>query len=181
MTIMPKGVGVDVSKAHLDVSVEGRKPSRFKNSPEGVASLASSLPPGSVVILERSGGNERLAVRALMAAGHEVRALHALSVKRFGQSIGQKAKTDLLDAKTLALATVLRPGLTKSEEREALADHSRHVQRVKRDLAKVRKRLELPWYADCTFRFKAIIFPLESDQVSGPKRSRFFEFGLAFP
>ena len=150
MQSISPAVGIDVCKARLDVRLEGRKPLRVKNALAEVEAFAASLPPGSLIALERSGGYERLAVHVLRAAGHDVRAFNPLSVKRFGQSIGKRAKTDELDAQTLAVAArTLPPPQVKSQEREQLNDHARHVHRLKRDMVKVVERLEKPGLAPC--------------------------------
>lgn len=150
MESITSAVGIDVSLAHLDIRIEGKKPFKVKNTTECIAAFASTLPAGSLIALERSGGYERLAVNLLRAAGHDVRPFNPLAVKRFGQSMGRKAKTDPLDAKTLSDAGRTLPApRVKSEERESLCDHARHLHRLKTDLAKVKKRLQRPGLADC--------------------------------
>ena len=65
-------VGVDVSKAWLDVHVAGRKRHfRVANDPAGVAELVDRLGGGSGirVVMEASGGSERLPHHELVAQG----------------------------------------------------------------------------------------------------------------
>ena len=65
-------VGIDVSKAHLDVGVSGSDDlSRFPNSDRGVADLVQRIGAISptLVVMEATGGFEFPAAAALGAAG----------------------------------------------------------------------------------------------------------------
>jgi transposase len=96
-------VGVDVSKADLDVRVLGEARSRrVKNRPEGWARLIALLPVGAVVGVEPSGGYERGLVRALVAAGVEVRWADPGRVRALARALGIPAKTDTIDAELIA-------------------------------------------------------------------------------
>ena len=106
-------VGIDVSKAHLDVSVSSEaRVWRTANNPEGIASLLESL--GRVaprlVVMESSGGYEYQAAAELAAAGHAVAVVNPRQVRDFGRSIGRIAKTDEIDAAVLArFAEAVKP------------------------------------------------------------------------
>jgi transposase len=106
-------VGIDVAKARLDVAVHATD-TRWSaaNDGTGVASLIArlhSLSP-SLVVLEATGGLERLVVDALHQAGLPVAVVNPRQVRDFARAIGTLAKTDALDARILAhFAAALRP------------------------------------------------------------------------
>jgi transposase len=100
-------VGIDVSKARLDVYVHPEGESfAVGNDEAGVEGLAERLGrlDGLVCIgLEASGRYERLAVAELASAGLPVVLLNPAQVHHYGQAIGQRAKTDPIDARLIAL------------------------------------------------------------------------------
>ncbi len=98
-------VGIDVSKAHLDVAV---RPSgaawRTTNDAGGITDLiaqVTALRP-TCVVLEATGGLERTATAALVAAGLPVAVVNPRQVRDFAKATGRLAKTDALDAAVLA-------------------------------------------------------------------------------
>ena len=98
-------VGIDVSKATLDVAVYGSSEVRaFANSPTGFRRLAAWLLPERPlqVVLEATGGYEQAALDALFAAGLPVVRANPRQVRDFAKALGQLAKTDRLDARVLA-------------------------------------------------------------------------------
>ena len=98
-------VGIDVSKAQLDVSLWPVEVSHaFANDRKGCAALARYLLKlGPVAIgLEASGGYEREALAVLCKAGLPVHRLNALRVRRFAQGCGVMAKNDRIDALVIA-------------------------------------------------------------------------------
>ena len=100
-------VGIDVSKARLDVHVHPLGESfAVSNDETGVETLAERLGrlEGLIGIgLEASGRHERLAVARLAAAGLPVMVLNPAQVRHYAQAIGQRAKTDPIDARLIAL------------------------------------------------------------------------------
>jgi transposase len=105
-------VGIDVSKAHLDVFVSGGglSKSRFLNDEEGRAALAAELSPlgPTLVLLEASGGYEAETVQVLVVAGLRVAVINPRQARDFAKAMGTLAKTDRLDARLLAdLAAVV--------------------------------------------------------------------------
>ncbi len=119
-------VGVDVSKAWLDVAVhETAEVSRVSNEDGGIASLVKRLKKlkPTLIVLEPTGGFEMLVVAELSHAGLPVVVVNAKRVRDFARATGQNAKTDKLDAKVLAhFAAAIRPALRnlKSDEEEQL-------------------------------------------------------------
>jgi transposase len=99
-------IGIDVAKGWLDVasSTEARV-ERFANDAAGSHAVAAALTARrpQLVVLEATGGHERLVAATLEAAGLPVAVVNPLSVRHFARSTGKRAKTDTLDARMLAL------------------------------------------------------------------------------
>lgn len=99
-------VGIDVAKAHVDVSVLGAKfdAQRFDNQAEGHWALIAALKPLDValVVMEATGGYETGLVCALQAAGLPVAVVNPRQARDFAKSMGRLAKTDAVDARMLA-------------------------------------------------------------------------------
>jgi transposase len=104
-------VGIDVSKAHLDVAVEGKRAVvRFDNNAPGCAALTAAVAGAELVVVEATGGYEMAIVRTLMAAGIAVAVVNPRQVRDFARASGRLAKTDQVDARvTLHFARAMRP------------------------------------------------------------------------
>jgi transposase len=113
-------VGIDVCKRTLDVAlgVSGATPS-FANSGAGVEALRDELAGRAValVVVEATGGFERLCVATLTTAGLPVVVVNPRQARDFARSQGQLAKTDRLDARALAS---LGEVLDRSPKRERM-------------------------------------------------------------
>ncbi len=122
---MKQVVGVDISKARLDVcSASGRRLA-VGNDAAGVAELAAWLEPDSLVVMEASGGYERLVHRLLAERGIKAAVVNALRVRQFAKAAGLLAKTDRLDAAVIArYGAFAKPAPTpvRAGAREALAE-----------------------------------------------------------
>jgi transposase len=96
-------VGVDVSKARLDVHARSQDFS-VANDAGGIRQLIKRLgrSPLELIVLEATGGYESFAIHRLVDAGLPVARVNPLRVRRFAQSRGILAKTDRLDAQVLA-------------------------------------------------------------------------------
>lgn len=106
-------VGIDVAKEQLEVMVLGAAwtSTQFANDVDGHSALATALAPLGVqlVVLEASGGYEAAVACALQAAGLSVAVINARQARDFAKCLGRLAKTDRIDARTLAdLAALLR-------------------------------------------------------------------------
>ena len=100
-------VGVDVSKARLEVAFRGQaKTAQFANSEQGVAALLAALKerPGgvAVVLMEATGGLEREAAQQLCLAGLAVMVVNPRQAHDFAKALGYLSKTDATDAQALA-------------------------------------------------------------------------------
>ena len=107
-------VGIDVSKATLDVAVLPSHESwSLPNDEEGIRELVArlrQLPPPKLVLMEATGGLERQALASIAAAGFPAMAVNPRNVRDFAKSVGLLAKTDAIDARVLALfADRIRP------------------------------------------------------------------------
>lgn len=106
-------VGIDVSKAFLDTATRpGSKPERDANDPAGVAALVARLKPlaPALVVVEATGGLELPLVAALQVAKIPVAAINPRQARDFAKASGRLAKTDRIDAETLAhFAEAIRP------------------------------------------------------------------------
>lgn len=98
------GIGIDVSKAQLDVAVHDGPMAQFSNTSAGHRKLVNWLKkmPVRQVVLEATGGYEQAILDALYEAGMPVVRANARQVRDFARAIGQLAKTDRLDAVVLA-------------------------------------------------------------------------------
>lgn len=105
------GIGIDVSKATLDVAVHEQQFRQFSNDKRGFSRLIQWLQqwPAKQVVLEASGGFERAALDALHAAGLPMVRINPARARRFAQGTGRAAKTDRLDATVLAQMAHLLP------------------------------------------------------------------------
>lgn len=110
---MPCFVGIDVAKAQLDIAV---RPSGERwavpNDADGVVTLVDRLQAlhPTLMVLEATGGLERVATAALATAGLPVVVVNPRQARDCARATGQLAKTDALDARALAhCADVIRP------------------------------------------------------------------------
>ncbi len=99
----PDTVGVDISKAHLDLHRRSTGESaRFANDASVFEELAAWVGDGCAAVVYESTGpwhrefEERLAGRLPLAR------VNALRARRFAQAMGEEAKTDAVDARMLA-------------------------------------------------------------------------------
>jgi transposase len=107
VSLTPKEVhvGIDVSKARLDVCVmpEGRA-FAVTNDQTGIDELLECLGRlrPKLVVLEASGKHERPAAAAIAACGIAVAVVNPRQARDFAKAIGRLAKTDSIDAEVLA-------------------------------------------------------------------------------
>lgn len=104
-------VGIDVSKAHLDVAVEGKRTvARFDNDAAGCGALAAAVAGAELAVVEATGGYEMRIVRALMAEGIAVAVVNPRQIRDFARASGRLAKTDQVDARVIChFARAMRP------------------------------------------------------------------------
>lgn len=112
-TTTDRFVGIDVSKARVDVHVRPGGPAfGCATDAEGLGALVARLKPLSpcLVVLEASGGYEGVVAAALAKAGLPVAIVNPRQVRKFAGAIGRLAKTDAIDAAVIAhFAQAVRP------------------------------------------------------------------------
>lgn len=128
--------GADVSKATVDLATwpEGEH-AQFPNSAEGAVDAAAwlSAQGAEAVVLEATGGYERMLCSALEAAGVAYSRVNPRQARDFARATGQLAKTDRIDAAGLArYAAQVRPEPTvlhaaDDQERAALVQRRRQL------------------------------------------------------
>jgi len=117
---MAQYAGIDVAKDWFDLHLlEGADQERregaaerITHSPEACQALAQKLLklPVERIVIEASGGYQRLLVGTLLAAGLPVVVVNPRQVRDFAKALGLLAKTDQLDAYVLArFAQVVQP------------------------------------------------------------------------
>lgn len=129
-------IGIDVSKSRLDVAI---RPNQVffsvANNDAGIPELVQrcvELHPVSIV-LEATGGYEKMAAMALGAAGLPVRVINPRQARDFAKAMGKLAKTDKVDAASLAhFAQLLDPlphplATTEQEELSSLTIRRRQL------------------------------------------------------
>ena len=105
MSDAPVFVGIDIAKAHLDVAVRPSGDRRqFPHDEAGLSALVAYLQPlaPTLVVLEATGGYEADVAAALALAAIPTAVVNPRQVRDFARAIGRLAKTDTLDADTLA-------------------------------------------------------------------------------
>lgn len=103
-------VGIDVSKATLDVATSDGRAWQSSNAPDAIGTLAADLAGATLVVLEATGGYEAPCAAALALAGVPVAVVNPRQARDFARATGRLAKTDAIDAAMLAhFAEAVRP------------------------------------------------------------------------
>jgi transposase len=141
-------VGIDVSKAQLDVHVlPAGEAWSAANDAEGLAELGERLArlKPQVVALEATGGLETVAAGVLAAAGLPVAVVNPAQVRAFAAALGQRAKTDPIDAWVIARfaqATCPQARPIPDQEVRLLADLVARRRQILQMLTAERQRLQ---------------------------------------
>lgn len=115
MTVTKNGkyVGIDVSKAQLDVAIwENDETWEYSHDAEGMEELVKHLKSHKprLIVLEASGGLEQAVVAEMYLEELPVAVVNPTRVRNFARSTGQLAKTDKLDARMIAFfAQAVKP------------------------------------------------------------------------
>jgi len=127
MTQIGTLVGIDVSKKKLDWCIRGVAKATVENSVSGCRALAEALKLHNVemAVIEASGGYQKTVENALRKAGFAVLTFNPKRVRDFAKAAGRRAKTDPIDADTIAwFGEVFRQEtvIARDADREELAD-----------------------------------------------------------
>ena len=152
-------VGIDVSKDRLDVYVLPFEEAwAVPRDAEGLAELCNRLQGLSgVVALEATGGYENVVAATLSSASIPLVVVNPAQVRAFAKALGQRAKTDPIDARVIArfaeaTKPLVRPlpdqatqmlGHLLARRRQIVEMMASESQRLPRtELARVRKSIE---------------------------------------
>ena len=95
-------IGIDIGKHEFVCAINGQKHVNvFTNTEEGLNNFITDLAPyldKSLIVLEATGGYEKLALSFLQQKGLNVHRADARKIKNFIRSFRQYGKTDKLDA-----------------------------------------------------------------------------------
>ena len=97
-------VGIDVSKGKLDVAGSvWSAPEQYRNSKGGIGKLVKKLAKekATLVVMESTGGYERAVAKALQERQIPVAVVNPWRTHNFAKSLGERAKTDSIDAEML--------------------------------------------------------------------------------
>lgn len=128
MTPIAHHVGIDVSKARLDVHIlPDGEDLAFGNDEAGIAALCGRLRDlgPCLAVLEATGALQERAAAGLCAAGILVAVVNPRQVRDFARATGRLAKTDRLDAQVIAAfaqAVKPEPRPLPDAERQLLID-----------------------------------------------------------
>jgi len=98
-------VGIDVSKDKLDVHIRpGGESFVVGRNAEGLDELMRRVGPLSIAAIgvEATGGFEQVVAATLAGARLPVVVINPVQVRAFARSLGQRAKTDPIDAAVIA-------------------------------------------------------------------------------
>ena len=112
-TFIAQNVGIDISKATLDVHLHPAGAARqFANDTKGIISLVGWLGDHDIarIVFEPTGPYHHRLERRLGKAGMPLAKVNPLQARRFAQAVGSHAKTDAIDAALLArMGALLTP------------------------------------------------------------------------
>jgi transposase len=150
MSDAPVHVGIDVAKTKLDVCIlPGSQTLTVNNDDDGIARIIALLKqhPVQLVLLEATGRYERRVASELLDAGFKVTVVNPRQARDFARALGKLAKTDRIDAATLAEFAKLghaRICEKQPENRVLLDDLVTRRRQVTQMLAMEKTRQQIP-------------------------------------
>lgn len=138
-------VGIDVSKATLDVYIQGEK-STFvvENNDDGVDQLTERLSQRQVALVafESTGKLHQLLHASLVEAGIPAHLANAQRVKSFAEAKGKRSKTDAQDARLICAYAefVKEPTTPVGADMQPLRDLMQRRRQLKRTMASEKQR-----------------------------------------
>jgi len=116
-------VGIDVSKAVLDVAVlPDGEVLQFGNDADGIERLGAKLSAATVdlVVMEATGGYETAVATVLVGAGLRVAVVNPRQIRDFAKATGRLAKTDRIDARVIAaFGEAIEPEIVRLPDEDA--------------------------------------------------------------
>lgn len=124
-------VGIDVSKATLDVAIGTVHPAfTVSNDLDGFDAIIAELRKYKValIVMEATGGLEAALAGSLQSEGSDVAVVNPRQARDFARAMGYLAKTDRIDARMLCqLADVIERPPERERFIRALPDVQRQV------------------------------------------------------
>jgi len=118
-----KVVGIDVSKATLDVALlPAGEVLQFANDADGVEARRTKLGASAVdlVVMEATGGYETSVATALVGAGLRVAVVNPRQIRDFAKATGRLAKNDRIDAQVIAaFGAAIEPEIVQLPDQDA--------------------------------------------------------------
>jgi transposase len=114
-------VGIDVSKATLDVAVlPSGEVMQFANDASGIEELAKKVATADLVVMEATGGYETAVATAMVGAGLRVAVVNPRQIRDFAKASGRLAKNDRIDAQVIAaFGQAIEPQIVRLPDEEA--------------------------------------------------------------
>lgn len=132
-----KVIGIDVSKNWLDVSLDAQV-TRIEQTKRAITNWIKKhnlLTDSTLVVMESTGGYERLAMNHLNEMGITVHVAHPNRIRAYAIARGCLAKTDQLDAKIIeGYGHFLDPACihqVRTKQEQQLIAWSRHLRHLK--------------------------------------------------
>jgi transposase len=190
-------IGVDISKAHLDVHwLTTGVSARFGNDPAGFRALRRRIGPATLmcVVYEPTGPYHGAFERAFAGRLPLVK-INPLQARRFAQACGTRAKTDAVDAQVLArmgMALPLAPDAPVAKDqtdlkelqvsRTALVkDRTRLLNRIKTQKLAFTRRQSKARLAQVERQLTALEVELKARLRACPKRARAHDILRSIP
>lgn len=125
-TILDLGADVDSRTLMITEAAHAFAPHRIANERRAIQTWLRTVPRGSRLGLEPTGGHQELLADLAHAAGLQVFMLNARDLRRYAQGIGRRGKTDRMDAEVIARYVArehaeLHAYLPPSKEQRALS------------------------------------------------------------
>jgi transposase len=123
-------IGIDVSKDVLDVFILPiNKHMQFTNDAKGIKKIINklSLFPFASVVMESTGGYEKLVSQSLKKAEFIVSVVNPRIIRNFAKALGKLAKTDRIDSHTIAVfSEKMKPmeNVVCNENQQILVDNN---------------------------------------------------------
>ena len=159
-------IGIDISKAHLDVAWPhtGRS-ARFTNTQQGFSALKAWIGDGrpELVVYEATGAYHSAFEQALAGQLPLVK-VNPLQARRFAQACGQRAKADKVDAAMLAAmgaALDMEPGPVHNEDQYGLKELQIERTALIKDRTRLKNRLQTQTLAITRRQTKARLTQIE--------------------
>jgi transposase len=164
-------IGIDVSKAILDIYIlPCKKHMQFKNDTKDIKKLAlkmKSFAP-TLILMEATGGYEKLVSQSLSAEGHCVSVANPRQIRDFAKALGKLAKTDRIDSETIALfAEKIQPkaNVSCNHSQQQLAERNARRQQLIEMITMEKNRLDKA-SKDMETSIRHIIKALEKELVT---------------